>query len=136
MSCVIQDEQRKKQATLFRMVEEYNTADLGIGLAAVKSFWNSFSKADRQKLLTVKISDLADRAKQETKEQEERLELGKSPKIADLNLYFSHCLDTQHQCRVECCFQIDFFVHFKKSMWTSDVLRIVILACIAVAEKI
>ena len=99
MSCVIQDEQRKKQATLFRMAEECNTADLGIGLAAVKSFWNSLSKADRQKLLTVKISDLADRAKQETKLQQERLELGESPRVAGLNLYSSPCLGTQHQGR-------------------------------------
>ena len=65
----------------------------------MQPFWNSLSIADRQKLLTVRISDLADRAKEETKLQEERLELGESPRNAGLDLYFSHCLGDQHQGR-------------------------------------
>ena len=91
--------QIKEQATPLNNAWEHHHADLGEGPAAVKSFWNSLSMADRQKLLTVRISDLADRARKQTRSQKKRLDLGVPLGIFGLYLYFPHGIHTQRQGR-------------------------------------
>ena len=65
----------------------------------MQPFWNSLSIADRQELLTVRISDLADRAKEETEFQERNLASGEPLSIVGLDLYFLHGI---HPIRRHC----------------------------------
>ena len=65
----------------------------------MQSFWNSLSIADRQKLLTVRISDLADRATEETEFQERSLASGEPLSIVGLDLYSLHGI---HPIRRQC----------------------------------